>query len=206
MIAKKNSLYVHVVLDSSGSMLSNKSITLKALNDYIAALDDGTVVTVDRFAYKPHRLRFGVPKAQATINPEEYPCEGGTALYDAIGHAVSSIDQNCQNFDRIALVVQTDGAETSSTEFTAAAIRQILRDKQEGEGWLIVYLGAGIEAERQFLNLGASADNTANYSMQASGAAFSNVTRATQSYNASPDRFSGRAAAAFTPAERKKMG
>jgi len=202
----KNSLYVHVVLDSSGSMLRNKSTTLKACNDYITALEDGTVVTVDRFAYKPHRLRDAVPKAEAIITPDEYPCDGGTALYDAIGHAVAAIDAKAKDFDRIALVVQTDGAETSSSEFKLDAIRQILQDKQEGEGWLILYLGAGLPAAQQFLDLGATAGMTANYTASNSHDAFAGATRATQAYAVSSNRTTGRTAAAFTADERKKMG
>lgn len=202
----KNSLYVHIVLDSSGSMLANKALTLKACNDYIAALDDGTVVTVDRFSTLAVRLFESRPKAQAMIQPDQYPCAGNTALYDAIGQAVTSIDTKAKDFDRIALVVQTDGAENCSREFTLDAIRQILRDKQEGEGWLILYLGAGLQAEQQFLNLGATPANTANYSVGASGQAFSNATRSTQAYSLSSNRAEGRTAAAFTDAERKKMG
>lgn len=201
----KNSLYVHIVLDSSGSMLINKSLTLKACNDYINGLEDGTVVTVDRFSTLPVRL-FGPTKASAArILPEQYPCEGNTSLYDAIGHAVSDIDVKAKDYDRIALVIQTDGAENASREFTLEAIRQILRDKQEGEGWLILYLGAGLQAERQFLNLGATPGNTANYAVAESNNAFAAVARASQAYHASSSRMDGRLSATFTDDERKKM-
>ncbi len=202
----KNSLHVHVVLDSSGSMLRNKAVTLTALNNYIKALDDGTVVTVDRFATVPVRIFEGLPKDKAFVAPEKYPCEGNTALYDAIGHAVAAIDEKAKDFDRIALVVQTDGAENCSREFTLEAIRQILRDKQEGEGWLIIYLGAGLQAQRQFLDMGATAANTANYNTFQTESAFQGVTRATQAYSLSTSRSAGRAQASFTDAERKKMG
>lgn len=202
---KKNSLYVHIVLDSSGSMLRNKSVTLKACNDYIVALDPGTVVTVDRFAYKSHRLRDACPKDAASLTPNEYPCEGGTALYDAIGQAVASIDQKAKDFDRIALVVQTDGMEMNSTEFTLASIRQILQDKQEGEGWLIAYLGAGLAATQQFAAMGATASNVANYAGLNASDAFSSVSRATRAYTSSATRATGRLQSAFTAAERKNM-
>lgn len=200
-----NSLYVHVVLDGSGSMLVNKSVTLKALNDYTRALDDDTVITIDRFAYSPHRLRTTCRKPQALVLANEYPCEGGTALYDAIGHAVASVDQHAVGFDRVALVIQTDGHERDSKEFTLSAIRQLLRDKEEGEGWLIVYLGAGLQAAEQLAALGSNHHNTAMYSPAVSGQAFSAAANSTLRYSMASTRAVGRTASAFTDQERKSM-
>lgn len=201
----KNSLYVHVVLDSSGSMLLGKSITLKALNDYIRALDDDTVITVDRFAYSPHRLRTACPKQEAIILANEYPCEGGTALYDAIGHAIAAVDQHAVGFDRVALVIQTDGQERDSKEFKLDTICQLLRDKEEGEGWLIVYLGAGLQAAEQLAALGGNHHNTAMYSPAVSGQAFSAAANSTLRYSTATTRTMGRTASAFTDQERKSM-
>lgn len=200
----KNSLFVHIVLDASGSMLAAKGPTLKACNDYIEALGDDTVVTVDIFSTRVSRLRDAVPKGQAKIRPEEYPCVGNTALYDATGGAIQSIDSKAAGFDRIALVIQTDGRENASREFTLDAIRTLLRDKQDGEGWLIVYLGANIAATTQFLAMGATPESTMTYDAALSGNAMQAVTRSTLSYSMAQSRYAGRAQAAFTDKERAK--
>lgn len=200
----KNSLYVHVVLDNSGSMLRAKSQTLTALNKYLDDLQDDAVVSLNRFGLRSERLRTKVNKAAAKITPDEYPCNSGTALYDAIGKAISEVDAEAKDFDRIALVIQTDGQELDSKEFTFEAVKQLLDDKQNGEGWLIVFLGAGLSAVRAFRSLGATPDLVMDYSHAAPEAAFNASSRATAMYASASTRSVGRLKAAFTDDERKK--
>jgi hypothetical protein len=199
-----NRLYVKVLLDNSGSMLANKSVTLTALNKYLDGLQDDAVVSVNLFGYVTDVKRTKVDKQAAKIKPQEYPCDKGTALFDAIGVGISQVDEEAKDFDRIVLVVQTDGQERDSREFTLPMVQQLLRDKQEGEGWLVVFLGAGLQAFAQAGAMGFLQANSLQYDAAASTNAFQGATRSTMAYAASQNRAEGIAASAFTPEERAR--
>lgn len=204
MTIEKTKLYAHVVLDRSGSMLANRSATLAAYNQYVEGLPDDSVVSLTTFSTDGglKQVRTNCTKAQAKVRPEEYECVGGTPLYDAIGTTIQMIDTAAKEFDRVALVIQTDGEETSSKEFTAAHIKQLLTDKQEGEGWLVIFIGAGMEAYSQAEGLGFSASNAINALNPR--AVYAATSRATLAYAAAPTRAEGRARSAYTTEERAR--
>lgn len=202
-----NKIYVHCLLDASGSMLANKGPTLTAFNQYIDGLAADAVVSLSTFSSRGglKRIHTNVEAARAKFLADDYVCEGNTPLYDAIGSTIQEIDTAAKEFDRVVLVIQTDGAENASREFNQAAVRQLLRDKQDGEGWLVVFLGANLEAASQAVNLGIMADNTMQYAAHNSVAAMASVGRATRSYNlAAGHATEARLHSSFTDDERTK--
>jgi len=200
----KGKLYVHVVLDRSGSMLANKGATIAAYNNYIDSLGDDAVVSLTTFAGSAdHPIMFAKP-SRAKLSPEDYECRGGTLLRDTIGSVVQSIDSAAKEYDRVALVVQTDGQDTDSREFTQAQIKQLLTDKQEGEGWLVIFLGATLDAFNQATNLGFVAGNSMQYVGANTAQAMASVSRSTASYSSAPTAKVGRLSASFTDEERLK--
>lgn len=201
-----NKLYVHCLIDASGSMLANKGPTLTAYNQYIEGLDNDAVVSLSTFSSRGgvRRVHTNVDPGRAKFMADDYECVGNTPLFDAIGQTIQEIDTAAKEFDRIVLVVQTDGEETSSREFTKNAVRQLLQDKQDGEGWLVVFLGANLEAAAQSAGLGIDALNTMQYAAHNSGEAFAFIGRATSSYTSAPTRAAGRLAANFTDDERRR--
>jgi len=71
-------------------MLHAQSITVKGFNDYVDTLDKDATVSVARFAspYGLKRIHTNVLPGRAKITSEDYPCVGGTPLYDAIGTSI----------------------------------------------------------------------------------------------------------------------
>lgn len=200
----KNKLYVHVVLDNSGSMLPNKSATLRALNGYFDGLQEDAICSVNLFGTESKRHRTQVDREAAKITPDEYPCNSGTALYDAIGFVITEIDAEAKDFDRIVLVVHTDGQELNSKEFTFDQVKQLLDDKQNGEGWLVVFLGSGLSVHRQSVAMAGTASNAINALNVAES--YAATARATTAYSLASTRAEGRVSSVFTPDERKRSG
>lgn len=200
----KNSFYVHIVLDKSGSMMANKVATMQAYHSYLEGLPADAVVSLTLFSsgHAPELLRDATTPAKARIKAQEYECSGGTALYDAIGSAVASIDRKAKDFDRIALVIQTDGEENSSIEFNSQKIRTMLQDKQDGEGWLVVFLGADQNAWATGQHLGMRVANTMSYDSSAVGQTMNAVSRSTMAYVSAPTRGLGQSLSAFSEEER----
>lgn len=208
MSTKSNSMYVHVLLDRSGSMLARKGPTVAAYNSYIDGLPDDAVISLSTFSIGDLKHpRTNVGKARAKFTADEYDCIGGTALLDGIGTVIQMIDSAAKEFDRVTLVILTDGQELNSREFTRDQIKQLLTDKQEGEGWLVVFLGATADAFAQAPAMGFVGANTMQYDGASIGATANMgnaLRRSTMAYAAAPTRVAGRAKSTFTSGERDK--
>jgi hypothetical protein len=56
----------------------------------------------------------------------------------------------------------TDGQENASREFTHEKISALIKARQE-QGWLVTFLGEGLEVAKQGTNLGTNASSVAAY-------------------------------------------
>lgn len=201
----KGKLYVHVLLDRSGSMLARKGPTVAAYNSYVDSLPDDVVVSLTTFSSRGIlHPRINVAKDKAKFSADEYECVGDTPLYDAIGSTIQMIDTAAKEYDRVTMVVQTDGQENKSREFNRDQIKQLLTDKQEGEGWLVVFLGATLDAYQQAESIGMQRNTSMLYDTANAAVAMAAVGRATQSYSTASTRTMGRSLGAFTSDERDK--
>ena len=69
----------------------------------------------------------------------------------------------------------TDGEENSSTDWTAAAVRQTVSEQTEKSGWDFVFLGANQDAALAAQELGIHADSALDYSADTAGVAASSL-------------------------------
>jgi len=146
-----------------------------------------------------------------TVKPlshAEYACASMTPLYDAVGRGIGVLDEATagKGAAKAILVVMTDGMENDSKEFNHAKIMGLIKARQDA-GWLIVFLGEGLDVAKQGEAMGAAKDNVAAYSggegLRAAGGV---VARATARYAAmSGDVRQARDKAAFTPKERDEL-
>src|SRR5262249_8651844 len=108
-------------------------------------------------------IRAGAPIALADITADDYQPRGGTPLYDAIGRGIDSLD------DRLAksgsktaiLAAMTDGQENASKRHNHSSISELIKGRQAA-GWLVIFLGAGIENAMQGTSLGVRQASTAS--------------------------------------------
>jgi hypothetical protein len=95
----------------------------------------------------------------------EYPCAGMTPLYDAVGRCIGVLDEATAGKDaaKAILVVMTDGMENDSKEFNHAKITGLIKARQDA-GWLVVFLGEGLDVAKQGEAMGAAEASVAAYS------------------------------------------
>jgi Mg-chelatase subunit ChlD len=146
-----------------------------------------------------------------TVKPiavEEYRCGGWTPLYDAIGRGIGILDEAAvpQQQAKCILVVMTDGQENASREFNHAGITAMIKARQE-RGWLVTFLGEGLDVALQGVRLGTAAANVAAY---AGGAGLRQAGQVLASSHlryaaAAGDLRQAQDAAALTPQERDAL-
>ena len=170
-----------LVIDRSGSMITIRDDMVGGLQGLVAdqASEPGMltvdVVTFDTVIDWQHH--FADP---ADVRIELEP-RGGTALYDALGASVAQFGQELAKLPEharpstVQVVVVTDGEENSSTEWTAAAVRQAVSEQTEKYGWDFVFLGANQDAALAAHHLGIAAESALDYSADVAGVAASSL-------------------------------
>ena len=198
-------LYVHVVLDRSGSMDTCAADAVGGYNTYVAQLPVTARVSLTLFDSEGIDLvRDALEPAAASLPIGEFQPRATTPLYDAIGYTVAEVEKRSAGFDRVALVILTDGFENTSTHFKRADILKLLREKQERDGWLVIYLGANQDAWVVGEQFGTVADNSLSVESGQFGFALDSVGRATRSYTESSNRQTGRALSSFSREDRAR--
>lgn len=95
---------------------------------------------------------------------------GYTALLDALGKSVVETGEflsGLKEEDRplkVLFVVQTDGAENASKEYTKEKIKQLIGQQQDQYNWKFLFLGADQNSIQDAQNLGFSVETTSMYS------------------------------------------
>lgn len=204
--SKATGLTVLVVLDRSGSMQICKNDTIGAYNAYVEELEKASPeaqLALMQFDTQgidttPFRKIGEVER----LNDRTFQPRGGTPLLDAIGKGVSQLD--AATGDRKALVILTDGEENASREYTKAAVKALLDERQEKQGWLVIYLGANQDAIQEGAKYGTGFANTMTFDTQNVSDTMGATARATVAYAMAPSAGEGRLRAAFTSAERAK--
>jgi hypothetical protein len=137
------------ILDESGSMSSMGIEPVQAVNKFIdeqkvAMGDDGATFSLWKFNSTVVKLIDDVPLKDVEEFSDFEP-KDMTSLYDAIGHAINTKKKK-NSFDNVVCIILTDGLENSSTEYSAANIRSMIKDMEENHNWKFVYLGANQDA------------------------------------------------------------
>lgn len=170
---KKNATELVFILDRSGSMSGLEADTIGGFNSMIEKqkqeAGEATVTTI-LFDNKVETLhdRADLQKIQPMTN-KEYYVRGSTALLDAVGSTIQHIAHvhTVMGEDNVPehtmVVITTDGMENSSKEFTAEAVKCLIEEKKEKNGWEFLFLGANIDAVKAAGHIGIGADRAVNY-------------------------------------------
>ena len=152
---KKNYLKIIFVIDESGSMHGTESDVIGGFNSFIEkqkTQEYGKIdVTLYKFNDECSRIFNDLPLNKIRpLRNRDYTPGGTTALYDAIGIAVSKADKNNSHLkaackpDMVMMVVITDGQENSSREYSALTVKQLIENHERNENWQFIYLGADL--------------------------------------------------------------
>jgi hypothetical protein len=209
MVAQK--VHVGIVLDRSGSMEDCRSDAVGAVNSYLRQLQDDKDVEADVSlmifdSQSIDLIRDHVPaRSCAELGLSEYQPRAATPLLDAVGHGVAVLAKSVRAGERRILAIMTDGLENASKEYSKDTIKALLDRKQQEEGWLVLYLGAGHDAWSQARAFGLHAGNVANFHKGAVRATMQAVGSRAARYTKAANPAQEAAAGGFTERERSGM-
>ena len=165
------------VLDKSGSMWNVVDDTIGGFNSFIKREKENgknTRVTLVLFDDEYHILYTRKPIDDVEeLTSEEYFASGCTALLDAVGRTILSLEGEVA--DKVMFVITTDGLENSSVEFSRADVKKLI----ETHDWEFLFIGADIDSYSEAATLGIRSSRTANYEKSEAGlgSLFGSVSR-----------------------------
>jgi len=162
--------HVCLVLDRSGSMQSVREDALGSVNSYIQTAKQDRDLYESRFSmitFSSEGIdiirKNEIMETVKPIGTGEYVCNGLTPLYDAVGRGIGVLDEALEGKPgRAILVVMTDGLENHSREFSHETITSLIKARQE-RGWMVTFLGEGLDVARQGMAMGAMYNKVAHY-------------------------------------------
>lgn len=159
------------LMDRSGSMSGSESDTIGGFNSFIKREKEkslNTRVTAVLFDdhYEVLFKRKDINEV-AELTDSQYWVRGCTALLDAIGKTINTLDKEIDN--KVLFVIMTDGLENASREFSKVQIRNMI----ENHNWEFIYIGADIDSYTEAGNIGIRKSRVANYMKSKEG--FSDV-------------------------------
>lgn len=160
---KLKELDVVFLLDRSGSMQGSEEDTIGGYNSYLEKQRKNkynTKVTTVLFDDKYELLidRKDI-KDVNNLTRDEYYVRGCTALLDAIGKTINTLEKQVKD-NKVLFVITTDGLENASSEFTKSQIKELIEGHSN---WEFLYIGANIDSYAESSSIGIKATNTSNY-------------------------------------------
>lgn len=201
-MSKKPTTYVLLATDVSGSMYLLADDVRGGYNSYLDGLADEEEV---RYRVTSVLFHTGVtvlctdaaPADATRLDERNYAPGGGTALLDAIGKVITDFEAAVPKLgknDRVLLVVQTDGQENSSREYTRQVITKMIKDREAGGRWAAIFVGVGPDKWQQAGGMGFSSSIAVAATGQGIGDTYSGLGRTSAAYSRGATR--GQAAAA----------
>ena len=151
-----NSTHITLVCDRSGSMQFIQDDAQGAVRNFIAEQQKvpgaATLLLVDFDAptYGDDSWYRIVHDGDLASAPDyDLVPRGGTALRDAIGRSIKTTGERLAAMpedDRpghVFFVVQTDGQENSSREWTQAAVNTLIKEHEDVWKWTFIFLASG---------------------------------------------------------------
>ena len=176
---KKDLTEMVFILDKSGSMAGLEADTIGGFNAMIkrqrTAAGEALVSTV-LFSNDSCVIHDRVDlKKIEPLTERQYFVGGCTALIDAIGGAIrhiGSVHKDAREEDRpehTVFVITTDGMENASRRFTAAQVKEMVKQRKEKDGWEFLFLGANIDAVETAAHFGIAEDRAVTFLNDSAG-------------------------------------
>lgn len=167
------------LIDRSGSMYGSEKDTMGGFNSFIEKerkKEFNTTVTTILFDHEYEILYKRTPITDVKeLTSEEYYVRGSTALLDAIGKTITTLDKEIDN--KVLFVIMTDGMENSSIEFSKTQVSNMIKNHD----WEFIFIGADIDSYAEAGHIGIKRTHVANYEKSSRGVerAFLSMERAT---------------------------
>jgi uncharacterized protein YegL len=155
-----------ILLDRSGSMQDKWLEAMTACNAYVKKLADDNVdtgVTMATFDSEGGKMRFEVirdritPKTWRPVSKDDATPRGMTPLNDAVVELVGLANRG--NYDKVAIIIMTDGEENDSRENSVGAAKARLEECR-AKNWQVIFLGASFDNAKMSASLGGARGQT----------------------------------------------
>lgn len=176
---KNNLTELVFILDRSGSMAGLESDTIGGFNSMLdrQKKQEGearitTVLFDDR--YEKIHDRFNLEYVEHLTEKEYYVC-GSTALFDAIGRSIRSMERlqshmpRQEKAEKVIFTIITDGLENSSREYNRESVNKLIRHAQQKYGWEFLFLGANMDAQKEAESIGIAKDRAVSFINDSTG-------------------------------------
>ena len=172
----KTQIYNLIILDKSGSMSSIADAAISGFNETVASIrqaQDKYADTQEHFVSlmvfcdcEKRMLYDKVPVAEVVpLTSKTYrPC-CCTPLYDAMGISLTALrkDITDQENATAAVTIITDGLENASHEYSLVAIKALVEELTEKEGWQFSYIGTNQDVHKVSADLSIHAAMSFDY-------------------------------------------
>lgn len=204
--------FVSFLLDETGSMQAIKDATIDGFNAYLETLQGGeadilfSLVTFNSNQTQRRYVADPIRKVKP-LRARQYKPDAMTPLIDAAVKIIKATDEAVEHRGddpNVVIVMQTDGMENVSVEYTVADLAALIKEKKEAR-WEFVFLGAGLDAFAAARQAGIhiAADQVLSYSGRLSRSAFAATAKNVQDFAES----GGDAAfLGYSKAQRKTSG
>ncbi len=199
--------HIAVILDRSGSMESIASAMQNGLRSFLSeqkSVEGKCRVTIAQFDHEYELLHNDVSLRKISPSSLFLIPRGSTALYDAIGETLTSLDRSINRAplskkpDKVIVVIVTDGFENASMRWNKMQIRDLINKCQKNE-WEFTFLGANQDAIMSGGDIGIHPRSSMTYAPTdvGIGSTWTSLGNATRNY-----RYGVAANLAYTQADR----
>jgi len=163
------------ILDGSGSMELVAKEACSGFNEFLKGQKEigEANLTIAWFNNEYHVDYEG--KLNSAPDIRKWRSSGMTGLYDAIGKTFAHVKNRFtkEKPEKVILVIQTDGLENCSKEYSMMAVKRLIEEHESKYGWTVIFLGAGLDAIKQASYIGVQPRNSYAYEAQETRKAFS---------------------------------
>lgn len=211
----KNYTHITFILDRSGSMASCWSDAVGGLTTCIEdqkKLDEKCTFSFYSFdnTVEKHADFKDIKLITENVVASVFP-RGSTSLFDAIGLAVKETGNTLRKLPeslrpgRVLVVIQTDGEENSSREYSSERIKSLISEQTEKYSWDFMFVGSDQKSVLDAsTKLGIEISNTSFYSTKNTSDTFGILSKKMSTMR-SLDYSTYKSSVAFSDEEKLKM-
>ena len=176
---KKGLTELIFILDRSGSMGGLEQDTIGGFNAMLRrqkAQEGEAIITTVLFDNQYEKIHDRVPLERVKeLTDQEYFVRGSTALLDAMGrtiHEMALIQRTLPReakAEKVIFVINTDGMENASREYSRARVKAMVEKEKEKYGWEFLFLGANMDAVAEAESFGIGRDRAVTFQNDSRG-------------------------------------